>query len=67
MKQLLFFFFLWTLSACQTTTDNMVGTWKVNDKFTKATYQIEQDGRYLKAFVLAYDDGTTQYKFPRSA
>ena len=66
MKQLLFFLFLWMLSACQNKADDMVGIWKVNDRFTKASYQIEQDGRYLKAFVLAYDDGTTQYKFDGS-
>lgn len=42
-------------------TPEIVGTWKVDDGFYKATYKIEEKNEKIKAEVLAYNDGTTIY------
>lgn len=40
----------------------ILGTWKVDDGFYKATYRIEMVNEKIATEVLSYDDGTTRYK-----
>ncbi len=62
MKELLYLFSLLMFAACHQAPP-ILGQWKVNNSFYKATYQIVQADHTIKGQVLHYDDGTSQYHF----
>lgn len=62
MKQLLILILIF-LVGCSTQIDNRIlGTWKVQNSFYRATYKIEKAGEKLIGKVLYYNDDTTILK-----
>jgi major membrane immunogen (membrane-anchored lipoprotein) len=47
------------LCACGKNTEALLGTWKVQSKFYRATYNIVEVDNELKAEVVYYNDDTT--------
>lgn len=40
----------------------ILGTWKIDDGFYKATYRIQMVNEKISTEVLSYNDGTTSYR-----
>lgn len=56
-------FTLGFLFSCDRPADELLGTWKVNSKFYKATYEVIEEADEIKALVKYYDDDTFRYSF----
>ncbi len=62
MKKLFLFLFMSiTLLSCSKKQDKIIGTWRVDSQFYKATYIISSHNEKFYGKVVSYDDGTTQY------
>lgn len=51
------------MSSCKTKENPLLGVWKINSKFYKATCKIIKDENSVKGLVLYYNDDTTIYKY----
>lgn len=49
--------------SCVADTSPLLGTWKVDSPFYRATYQIENHSGKCRAKVLYYNDDTTVYRY----
>ncbi len=63
MRELVLLLLLLSLISCLTSSDKLLGEWRLVSRFYSATYQIIEDGKELKALVLYYNDGTTKYHY----
>jgi len=54
------------LASCSDKGKEILGVWDLDSKFYSATYKIEKTNNKLKAQILYYNDGTTQYKFNKN-
>lgn len=52
---------LLTTISCTEQEDILVGTWKFDGPFHKATYEITAEGSGFIGKVIDYDDGTSHY------
>lgn len=52
-----------TVSACAKKENPMLGLWKVDSKFYKASCQILEENDEVKGLVLYYNDDTTVYRY----
>ena len=62
MKSYLYVLFLIVLCGCSHTTEELYGTWKVQSKYYRATYEIYMEHDSVKAKVLYYNDDTSIYR-----
>lgn len=51
--------------SCSERESPILGIWKVDSNFYKATYQIIEKEDVTKGFVLYYNDDTTIYKYEK--
>ncbi len=63
MKKMLLLVILSILFSCDKKENPLIGTWKVDSKFYKATCNILEKDDYIKGLVLYYNDDTTIYKY----
>ncbi len=59
MKKTGILFFMLLFIFCTKSHKEILGTWKVNSLFYKATYKIEKQNKRLIGKVIYYNDGTT--------
>ncbi|WP_299247350.1 hypothetical protein [uncultured Aquimarina sp.] len=49
--------------SCMERENSMLGLWKVDSKFYKATCEIVEEANTLKGLVIYYNDDTTVYRY----
>lgn len=63
MKKTILLTLFITVFSCGKTDNPLLGLWKVNSKFYKATCQILEENNEVKGLVLYYNDDTTVYSY----
>lgn len=53
------------VAACQSSTENLLGDWKVETSHYSATYRIAQEEASVKARLLFSKDGTSSYHWEK--
>ncbi len=61
MKKWSLIFLVLILTSCGQDAERLLGDWKVNSQYYKATYQFAEEEGEIIAKVLYYNDGTSKY------
>ncbi len=62
MKKALFISIAIIVFSCTKKESSIIGIWKVDSKFYKATCEILEENGVMKGVVLYYNDNTTVYR-----
>lgn len=58
---------LLVVSCTKVSPEPLLGTWRTQDRFHQASYQLIPNGQSIDAKVLSYNDGTTRYNQQNSS